>query len=526
MRPQSAFAALLALLCAASSVRAQASLLDVLGASGAGRNLPTPTSGPLLPAPMSGPIDPAEYIVGPGDLLQINLSGGVTRSWEVMVSPEGTLFLPSVGSIPVTGQSLLDARRAVLQRVSSEYRGVNIDLRLLRPRTMLVFIAGASSKLGPLEVSAANRVSEVLNESFFAPNASRRNVQLRRRTPQGDVRIPIDLTGFLLTGHMARNPLLRDGDMLFLPVALEQIAIDGAVGRPSSYELAPGDSLSTLFALAGGPLANAADQATLVQFRDATHTDSVGFWVSEVMTGHFDLPLRGGDRVFVYYRPGFHDLEGAGILGEVVRPGTYPLDPGRTKLSDLVRASGGFLPTADLAALRVFRANPPAVGSDPEIVRLTLLSRKEMTASEYEVLRARLTARREDYRLDWKSLQKNPDLDLTLRAGDVVRVDKTVASVRVEGEVRRPGLVRFEKGRSVSEYVRLTGGFSNRASRGQVRITRAVTGQTILARDISTLEPGDLVWVPERGETANWENLKSILLVLAQIATVIVAVRR
>ena len=105
-------------------------------------------------------------------------------------------------------------------------------------------------------------------------------------------------------------------------------------------------------------------------------------------------------------------------------------------------------------------------------------------------------------------------------------VDKAVASVRVEGEVLRPGLVRFEKGRNVNEYVRLTGGFSNRASRGQVRITRAVTGQTILARDISTLEPGDLVWVPERGETANWQNLQSILLVLAQIATVIIAVRR
>ncbi len=526
MRRCRACAALLALLLVAPGVRAQASLLDVLGATGAGRNVPAPSSGPLLPAPMSGPIDPAEYTVGPGDMLQVNLSGGVTRSWEVMVSPEGTLFLPSVGSIPVTGQSLLDTRRAVLQRISIEYRGVNLDLRLLRPRTLLVYLAGETSRPGAFEVSAASRVSEVLTEPLFGPNASRRNVELRRRTPQGEVSIRVDLTRFRLTGHIARDPLLREGDVLFLPIAGEKTAIDGAVGRAASYELAQGDSLSTLFALAGGPLANAADQATLVQFRDATHTDSVGFRVSDVATGHFDLALRGGDRVFVYYRPGFHDLEGAGILGEVVRPGTYPLKPGRTKLSDLVRASGGFLPTADLAALRVFRANPPAVGADPEVVRLSLLSRKEMTASEYEVLRARLTARREDYRIDWNSLQRNPDLDLMLRTGDIVRVDKAVASVRVEGEVLRPGLVRFEKGRNVNEYVRLTGGFSNRASRGQVRITRAVTGQTILARDISTLEPGDLVWVPERGETANWQNLQSILLVLAQIATVIIAVRR
>ena len=106
MRLRRACAVLIALLLVAPEVRAQASLLDLLGASGAGRNIPSPTSGPLLPAPMSGPVDPAEYIVGPGDNLQINLSGGVTRSWEVTVSPEGTLFLPSVGSITVTGPVL------------------------------------------------------------------------------------------------------------------------------------------------------------------------------------------------------------------------------------------------------------------------------------------------------------------------------------------------------------------------------------------------------------------------------------
>ena len=53
-----------------------------------------------------------------------------------------------------------------------------------------------------------------------------------------------------------------------------------------------------------------------------------------------------------------------------------------------------------------------------------------------------------------------------------------------------------------------------------------MTGQTILAKDVASLEPGDLVWVPERGESTSWQNLQTTLLVLAQIATVLVAVRR
>ena len=295
-------------------------------------------------------------------------------------------------------------------------------------------------------------------------------------------------------------------------------------GRDSS-SLAPGDSLSTLLALAGGVLGESTDDATLVRFRDATHTDTVSFHVSDVIAGRFDVTLQDGDHAFVYFHPGYHQLARASIFGEVKRPGTYPLTPGSTRISALVAGAGGFLPGADLATLRVFRANRLAGESDPEVERLAALSRKEMTASEYEVLRARLSVRREDFRVDWNRLQTEPDLDMALQDGDVLRVDPVLPSVRVEGEVRRPGLIRYEPGRKIDEYVKLAGGFSERAATSQVRITRSVTGQTILARDADGLQPGDMVWVPERGEPATWQSLQNILVVLAQLATVIVVVR-
>src|SRR5262249_36317112 len=154
--------------------------------------------------------------------------------------------------------------------------------------------------------------------------------------------------------------------------------------------------------------------------------------ISDVAAGRFNPPLQDGDRAFVYFQPGYHRLESASILGEVHRPGAYPLTPEVTRLSTLVNAAGGFLPDANLATLRVYRANPFAGESDPEVERLAQLSRKDMTASEYEVLRARTTARREDFRVDWKRVHENPALDMTLRDGDVVRVDPVLPSVRVE----------------------------------------------------------------------------------------------
>jgi len=504
--------------------RAQDRLLDLLGATGNAARAQASAVAPLVP--MSGPVDPAEYVIGPGDVLQLNLSGSLTRTWDLAVTPEGTLFVPSVGSLMVAGSSLLDARQRVLQRVSTEYRGVTIDLRLVRPREMLVHLTGQSRLQGALEVPGTSRVSEVLVDTLFAPHASRRNIEIRRQGAHGEARIQVDLLRFRLTGRRRSDPLLQDGDVIYIPISTTHIGIEGAVARSGQFELSPGDSLSTLLELAGGPLPEAIDDALLVRFRDAIHLDTLSFHISDLLKRKFDVALHDGDRAFLYYQPRYHELHNATILGEVHRPGAIPLEEGRTRLSDLVTAAGGFTAEADLSALRVFRASRLAKEGDPEIERLAQLSRKDMTGSEYEVLRARLTGRREDFRVDWKRLKDNPDLDIILRADDIVRVDPVVPSVRVEGEVRRPGLVRYTAGRSVAGYVRLAGGYSDRAWRGQVRVTRSVTGQTILARDVPTIEPGDMVWVPERGEGTGWENLRATLLLLAQVATVIVAIRR
>jgi hypothetical protein len=69
------------------------------------------------------------------------------------------------------------------------------------------------------------------------------------------------------------------------------------------------------------------------------------------------------------------------------------------------------------------------------------------------------------------------------------------------------------------------GGYTNRAWRGKVRVTRSVTGQTLLARDVRTLDPGDFVWVPERPDVTAWEQGREVLTALAQVATIIIAIR-
>src|SRR5262249_33430502 len=100
-----------------------------------------------------------------------------------------------------------------------------------------------------------------------------------------------------------------------------------------------------------------------------------------------------------------------------------------------------------------------------------------------------------------------------------------VSSIRVDGEVRRPGVLNFVSGQRVSDYIRSAGGYTDRAWQGKVRVTRAVTGQTLLARNVRALDPGDLVWVPEKPDVTTWEQAKEVLTALASVATIVIAIR-
>jgi protein involved in polysaccharide export with SLBB domain len=130
-------------------------------------------------------------------------------------------------------------------------------------------------------------------------------------------------------------------------------------------------------------------------------------------------------------------------------------------------------------------------------------------------------------RVDWAQVETGqPALDLLLQDGDIIRVERRTAAVRVDGQVRRPGLIPYVQGAGPDYYVRQAGGFTRRGARTQVRLTRAANGQSALAKDVSLLSPGDQVWVPERPDVSPWQYIRDVLVVGAQVATLYLAIRK
>lgn len=475
------------------------------------------------PLQLSGPVDPAVYRVGPGDLLILHLWGRVSRTISIEVGPEGTVVVPGAGTVRVDSRTLQDVREELLAKLRGQFRGVEMDLRLGRPRTFRVYLTGEVKVPGPTYANGAYRVGDVLTTGMLLETASRRHIELLH---SDGTREFCDLELFLQTGDAGMNPWLRDGDVIQVPSATEFVYAQGAVARPGRYELGVRDSLRTLLRLAGDPLPSAeVDRVLLVRFKDPFTPESLWVGLDEVYARRRNPALEDGERLYIYFIPQYHQQHEAVILGEVQRPGTYPIVEGRTRLSNLVSAADGFQASADLSAVRVHRRSTLAAEKDQELDRLLRLSRNDLTSSEYEMLRTKLAGLREDYRVDWARLEGSKDLNLLLRDGDVVRVERLVSSIRVDGEVRRPGILNFVSGESVEGYVAQAGGYTDRAWRGKVRVTRAVTGQTLLARNVHALDPGDFVWVPEKSDITVWEQSRQVLTALAQVATIVIAIR-
>jgi protein involved in polysaccharide export with SLBB domain len=489
------------------------------------------TKGPIermtIPTPIvqAGPVDANRYVLGPGDVLELDLWGSLSRTVPLVVTPEGTIFLPSAGPIFVAGRTLAWSRDQVLRQVAQTFRGVHADLRLIQLRNFKVYLTGFVKRPGAVQVTSVTRASEVLNDAGLDEHASHRNILINRH--DGNV-LRVDLELLRAAGRQDLDPVLIDGDVIMVPRATEFATVTGPVARSGEFELAPGDSLSTLLELAGGPLPAAVlDHVLMVRFATESRRESLWVDLEHVGAAANNFPLRDGDRLFVQYRPEYHVLPSVAIYGEVERPGTYPITIGVDRLSDLLRWTGGFRPLANRSAVLLLRDTEGTKEKDLEFDRLVRLSRSEMTESEYAKFQTKLAERKNSFRIDWSRVQREgTDVDPLLQDLDVVRVDQLVTTVRVEGEVKRPGFVDYLPGRSLREYVDLSGGYTDRAARSGVKISRSLTGQVIPARSLKSIQPGDFIWVPERKDVDAWAVFRDVVTVAGQIAVLIFTLTR
>ncbi|CAH1585155.1 SLBB domain-containing protein [Vibrio owensii] len=321
---------------------------------------------PTTFAPVSDVPVPADYTVGAGDEIVIQLFGKENTTHRLRVNRAGTINFPSLGPVQVAGMSFSDVRDSLNQRVKEQMIGVRSDISLGEMRTMQVFVMGDAFKPGAYTVSALTTISQAIYYSGgFGESGALRNVQLKRN---GQVIRKLDMYDLLLKGDARNDVRLLPGDVVFIGAVGNTIAIDGEVNRPAIYEVKSGETYKQAIQMAGGFTANAySDQIEVKRYAAKGARDALTLNFSQ--SHDQQIKVKDGDAVNVLKKS--EELTRyVQIEGDVRHPGFIEWKSG-LRVADLFQSvDTSFNSTADVNYAVVVREINPQ--RDIEVYQVNL----------------------------------------------------------------------------------------------------------------------------------------------------------
>lgn len=321
---------------------------------------------PTTFAPISDVPVPADYTVGAGDEIVIQLFGKENTTHRLRVNRAGIINFPSLGPVQVAGMTFSDVRDSLNQRVKEQMIGVRSDISLGEMRTMQVFVMGDAYKPGAYTVSALTTISQAIYYSGgFSESGALRNVQLKRN---GQVIRKLDMYDLLLKGDARNDIRLLPGDVVFIGALGNTISIDGEVNRPAIYEIKPGEIYKQAIQMAGGFTANAySDQIEVKRYAAKGARDALTLNFSQ--SHDQQTKVKDGDAVNVL-KKNEELTRYVQIEGDVRHPGFIEWKSG-LRIADLFQSvDTSFNSTADVNYAVVVREINPQ--RDIEVYQVNL----------------------------------------------------------------------------------------------------------------------------------------------------------
>ncbi|MFH1865070.1 MAG: SLBB domain-containing protein, partial [Candidatus Eisenbacteria bacterium] len=384
----------------------------------------------------------ADYIIGPGDEVHVQLYGKTNLATDLVVDRDGNVLFPELGPVAVAGLTFREMKELIDREVDNRTIGSSVSVSMGRLRSIRVFVLGDVFRPGSYTVSGLSTLTNALFASGGVRTiGSLRRVQLKRA---GEVVSEMDLYDLLIRGDTSDDARLMPGDVIFIPTVGPLVGVAGEVLRPAIYEMNGSMTARDLIALAGGLKPTAFEG--LVQLERIDDDRYVTYDLSADEAGEWKL--RGGDLLKVYPVAAGNELA-VFLEGNVVRPGKRQFVDGMTLL-DLIPSTEDLLPET--------------------FFTYGLIERESETTREPEYLAFNLREALLDS-------AKSAGANVVLAPRDRVHVFhrahfREVPRVSVRGEVRFPGMYEHKKDMRVLDLILAAGGLTREAWIGEAELFR------------------------------------------------------
>ncbi|MCP3429108.1 SLBB domain-containing protein [Opacimonas viscosa] len=410
---------------------------------------------------------PAEYIVGPGDNINLNFYGKSNTQVTLVVDRSGTINVPDLGPFQVAGLSFQELKQYLSEEVKQRTIGQNVITTLGEMRSIRIFILGEANRPGSYTVSALSTITNALFVSGgVKKTGSLRDIQLKRN---GEIVGRFDLYDLMLSGDTSNDIRVLPGDVIFIPPVGRTAGISGEVKRPAIFELKDEQTFADLVQLSGGFLPTSFLPATKVNRIDTDGQRTV-IDVDLTKQDNLDQTLVNGDTVRVFsILDSLEDV--VSVTGHVFRPGNYAYTAGMT-VSDIISDVKDLLPNADLGYALIRRETP--------VTREIFFEQFAMR----DVLNGKAIPLAPRDKLVFFSNSGERDglikADIAQLRGQT-RLNTPANVVTVTGPVNQPGAYPFINGMTVEKLLAAAGNLNLEAESGY-----AVLVRTNSARELST----------------------------------------
>jgi polysaccharide export outer membrane protein len=298
-------------------------------------------------SPASNTPVPANYIIGPGDELVVQLYGKENAEYRLTVGRDGKIVIPKLGPISIATMSFSEAKTFLAEHIKKQIIGVELSLTMGELRSMRIFVMGEAYKPGAYNVSSLSTITHALFVSGGVSDiASLRNIQLKRA---GKLVQTLDLYDLLNFGDTRNDVILQPSDAIFIPTIDRTVSIEGQVRRPAIYELKNEETLTDVIKLAGGKLAEGYEGA--VNIRRFIDGEQIQLTVD---LKHENINVVDGDNVVIPKITSFVS-NSITLIGAVARPGKYQWKKNLRISEFLGNGQKDLLEIADLTYVLVVR---------------------------------------------------------------------------------------------------------------------------------------------------------------------------
>ena len=369
---------------------------------------------------LDAPINPDEYVIGPGDQFVMLMKSSGTETYLVVL-PEGTVLVPNAGLVHASGLTITAFRAELARVISGLYHGSSFYCELVVPRTFVVYVLGNVGRPGAVEVSAPFRLDMIIRAAGgVAGRGSMRAIEVRGR--DGSL-ATYDLMRFQRLGDLAQNPMLHEGQSIFVPSHGATVQVLGEVWREQGWEIVAGETAMDLIELSGGFTTNA-ERNSIVLERLTESNDVLISRLDEATAA--TTVLQDRDVLVVPDRRSFPGVDFVRVQGGGGRDGRIYLERGET-----------------LASFK------------PRFIRL----RNDFDLANSNIERRDAHGKMEIIPVDLKRLiDGDTTMTMVLRSGDVINIPPVQDVVFVSGEVVNPGGMEFQRGLPAGRYIGMAGG--------------------------------------------------------------------